>query len=145
MHPFGFFTQPYPVNAQFVSSPGLHPDFEVDYLGGSHANFGLNFSRGAAQIVAQYYNLIRLGRQGYTEIMLALTETAPGSGYFEVQIADESGVLQKVTGDVDLVDVRHANGQALTYIYSRESEAEATIAVRSSALSLSCGASHAIR
>jgi glutamate decarboxylase len=50
--------------------------FEVDYLGGSHANFGLNFSRGAAQIVAQYYNLIRLGRQGYTEIMLALTETA---------------------------------------------------------------------
>jgi glutamate decarboxylase len=50
--------------------------FEVDYLGGSHANFGLNFSRGAAQIVAQYYNLIRLGRQGYTDIMLALAETA---------------------------------------------------------------------
>jgi glutamate decarboxylase len=50
--------------------------FEVDYLGGSHANFGLNFSRGAAQIVAQYYNLIRLGRQGYTQIMEALAETA---------------------------------------------------------------------
>jgi glutamate decarboxylase len=50
--------------------------FEVDYLGGSHANFGLNFSRGASQIVAQYYNLIRLGRQGYREIMLALSETA---------------------------------------------------------------------
>ena len=45
--------------------------FEVDYLGGSHANFGLNFSRGASQIVAQYYNLIRLGRPGYTDIMLA--------------------------------------------------------------------------
>jgi glutamate decarboxylase len=50
--------------------------FEVDYLGGSHANFGLNFSRGAAQIVAQYYNLIRLGRQGYTEIMQSLAQTA---------------------------------------------------------------------
>jgi glutamate decarboxylase len=50
--------------------------FEVDYLGGSHANFGLNFSRGAAQIVAQYYNLIRLGRRGYTEIMESLAETA---------------------------------------------------------------------
>jgi glutamate decarboxylase len=50
--------------------------FEVDYLGGSHANFGLNFSRGAAQIVAQYYNLIRLGRQGYTAIMESLAETA---------------------------------------------------------------------
>jgi glutamate decarboxylase len=50
--------------------------FEVDYLGGSHANFGLNFSRGAAQIVAQYYNLIRLGRRGYTEILAGLAETA---------------------------------------------------------------------
>jgi glutamate decarboxylase len=50
--------------------------FEVDYLGGSHANFGLNFSRGAAQIVAQYYNLIRLGRRGYQGIMQALGETA---------------------------------------------------------------------
>ncbi len=50
--------------------------FEVDYLGGSHANFGLNFSRGAAQIVAQYYNLVRLGRQGYTEVMTALGDTA---------------------------------------------------------------------
>jgi glutamate decarboxylase len=50
--------------------------FEVDYLGGSHANFGLNFSRGASQIVAQYYNLIRLGREGYTEIMSSLAETA---------------------------------------------------------------------
>ncbi len=50
--------------------------FEVDYLGGSHDNFGLNFSRGASQIVAQYYNLIRLGRKGYEEIMLALADTA---------------------------------------------------------------------
>jgi glutamate decarboxylase len=50
--------------------------FKVDYLGGSHDNFGLNFSRGAAQIVAQYYNLIRLGREGYTEIMRALADTA---------------------------------------------------------------------
>jgi glutamate decarboxylase len=50
--------------------------FEVDYLGGSHDNFGLNFSRGASQIVAQYYNFIRLGRRGYEDIMGALAETA---------------------------------------------------------------------
>ena len=50
--------------------------FTVDYLGGSHANFGLNFSRGAAQIVAQYYNLIRLGWSGYRDVMLALGTTA---------------------------------------------------------------------
>jgi glutamate decarboxylase len=50
--------------------------FEVNYLGGSHSNFGLNFSRGASQIVLQYYNLIRLGRDGYLEIMESLSETA---------------------------------------------------------------------
>ncbi|HVX20523.1 MAG TPA: glutamate decarboxylase [Acidimicrobiales bacterium] len=50
--------------------------FTVDYLGGSHANFGLNFSRGAAQIVAQYYNLIRLGWEGYRDVMTALGLTA---------------------------------------------------------------------
>ena len=50
--------------------------FEVNYLGGSHANFGLNFSRGASQIVLQYYNLIRLGRDGYLAIMESLAETA---------------------------------------------------------------------
>jgi glutamate decarboxylase len=50
--------------------------FEVDYLGGSHANFSLNFSRGASQIVAQYYNFIRLGKGGYRQIMEALADTA---------------------------------------------------------------------
>ncbi len=50
--------------------------FEVDYLGGSHANFSLNFSRGASQIVAQYYNLLRLGRSGYRQIMESLAGTA---------------------------------------------------------------------
>jgi glutamate decarboxylase len=50
--------------------------FTVDYLGGSHSNFGLNFSRGAAQIVAQYYSLIRLGKRGYQEVMEALAATA---------------------------------------------------------------------
>jgi len=72
--------------------------FEVDYLGGSHANFGLNFSRGASQIVAQYYNLIRLGRDGYTAIMTSLAETARG-------LAVEVGRLPGVTlvaGGTDL-------------------------------------------
>jgi glutamate decarboxylase len=50
--------------------------FTVDYLGGSHDNFGLNFSRGAAQIVAQYFNFLRLGREGYREVMTSLATTA---------------------------------------------------------------------
>lgn len=50
--------------------------FHVNYLGGDQPTFNLNFSRGAGQIVAQYYNFLRLGRAGYTEIMRGLQETA---------------------------------------------------------------------
>lgn len=42
--------------------------FSVNYLGASISQVGLNFSRPAAQILAQYYNFIRLGVEGYTEI-----------------------------------------------------------------------------
>jgi glutamate/tyrosine decarboxylase-like PLP-dependent enzyme len=31
--------------------------------------FGLNFSRPGGQIASQYYNFIRLGREGYTKIL----------------------------------------------------------------------------
>jgi glutamate decarboxylase len=43
--------------------------FHVNYLGGDQPTFNLNFSRGAGQIVAQYYNFLRLGHDGYGEIM----------------------------------------------------------------------------
>jgi len=82
--------------------------FEVDYLGGSHANFGLNFSRGASQIVGQYYNFIRLGHEGYTAIMRALAETAH---YIAAQCAKLDGV-QVIAGGTDLpvVCLRVAEG-----------------------------------
>jgi glutamate decarboxylase len=43
--------------------------FELHYLGGTEKSFTLNFSRPGAQIIAQYYNLIHLGFNGYREIM----------------------------------------------------------------------------
>src|SRR4051794_39085104 len=39
--------------------------FHVNYLGGDMPVFQLNFSRPAGQIVAQYYDFLRLGREGY--------------------------------------------------------------------------------
>ena len=42
--------------------------FSVNYLGASISQVGLNFSRPAAQILAQYYNFIHLGMDGYREI-----------------------------------------------------------------------------
>ncbi|MEA1995145.1 MAG: glutamate decarboxylase [Campylobacterota bacterium] len=49
--------------------------FYVNYLGGDMPTFALNFSRPGNQIVAQYYNFLRLGREGYTRIMKTLHET----------------------------------------------------------------------
>ena len=50
--------------------------FHVNYLGGDQPTFNLNFSKGANQILGQYYNFLRLGRRGYQQIMDALQSTA---------------------------------------------------------------------
>ncbi|RFU32595.1 hypothetical protein B7463_g3735, partial [Scytalidium lignicola] len=46
-----------------------HLIFELHYLGGTEESYTLNFSRPGAQIIAQYYNLIHLGFNGYRQIM----------------------------------------------------------------------------
>lgn len=40
------------------------------------ASITLNFSRGAANVVGQYYQLLRLGRDGYTSVMANLATIA---------------------------------------------------------------------
>jgi glutamate decarboxylase len=50
--------------------------FWVDYLGGNMPTFALNFSRPGGEIIAQYYNFIRLGRDGYRKIQQSSADTA---------------------------------------------------------------------
>ena len=50
--------------------------FHVTYLGGDMPVFQINFSRPAGQIVAQYYNFIRLGRNGFRDVHNACYATA---------------------------------------------------------------------
>ena len=50
--------------------------FNVNYLGGNMPTFALNFSRPGGQIIAQYYNFLRLGREGYAKIHNACYKTA---------------------------------------------------------------------
>ena len=50
--------------------------FRVNYLGGQMPTFALNFSRPGGEVVAQYYNLLRLGREGYTKVQNAAYEAA---------------------------------------------------------------------
>ncbi|KAK9702208.1 glutamate decarboxylase gad1 [Basidiobolus ranarum] len=65
--------------------------FEMDYLGGSEQTFTLNFSRPACFVISQYYNFLRLGIEGYTEVMETCLQNArllsvalDKSGYFSI-------------------------------------------------------------
>jgi glutamate decarboxylase len=42
--------------------------YHVNYLGGDMPTFALNFSRPGAQIVAQYYMFLRLGKEGFEAV-----------------------------------------------------------------------------
>jgi glutamate decarboxylase len=44
--------------------------------GKTDATFTLNFSTGAAMVLAQYYNFVRLGRDGYTYVMTQMQQNA---------------------------------------------------------------------
>ena len=50
--------------------------FWVNYLGDSMPTFALNFSRPGAQVVAQYYNFVRLGFSGYATVQGYAREVA---------------------------------------------------------------------
>ncbi len=50
--------------------------FHINYLGGSMANYSLNFSKPSSLILAQYYNFLRLGRSGYTRIISNIMKIA---------------------------------------------------------------------
>ncbi|HEY3723993.1 MAG TPA: glutamate decarboxylase, partial [Acidimicrobiia bacterium] len=76
-------------------NPEALPDdlvFKVNYLGGEMPTFSLNFSRPGNQVVAQYYNFIRLGKEGYRRVQQAARDVARAT-------ADEVAAL----GPFDLV------------------------------------------
>ncbi|MFE9098289.1 glutamate decarboxylase [Streptomyces sp. NPDC007264] len=52
--------------------------FRVNYLGGDMPTFALNFSRPGAQVVAQYYTFLRLGREGYRAVQQTTRDVARG-------------------------------------------------------------------
>ncbi|HEX2388734.1 MAG TPA: glutamate decarboxylase [Solirubrobacterales bacterium] len=88
--------------------------FYENYLGKTDATFTLNFSTGASMVLAQYYNLIRFGHDGYTFVMEVmkknadyLAERLEKVGPFEVIGADEE--------QLPLVAFRLEDGADLPY------------------------------
>jgi glutamate decarboxylase len=59
--------------------PAALPDdlvFKVNYLGGQMPTFALNFSRPGSNVIAQYYNFLRLGFTGYRDVQQACQDVA---------------------------------------------------------------------
>lgn len=72
--------------------------FHINYLGADQPTFTLNFSKGSSQVIAQYYQLIRLGCEGYTNVMencrdnmLVLKQGLEQTGRFNI-VSKEDGV-----------------------------------------------------
>jgi len=72
--------------------------FRVNYLGGDMPTFALNFSRPGSQIVAQYYNFLRLGREGYRIVQQGCQDVAR---HLSAGIAD-LGPFELLTDGSDL-------------------------------------------
>jgi glutamate decarboxylase len=85
--------------------------FYENYLGKTDATFTLNFSTGASMVLAQYYNFVRYGHEGYAYVMKAmeanaktLAEKLKAGGNFELIGEDEEQlplVAFKLVGDKD--------------------------------------------
>jgi glutamate decarboxylase len=73
--------------------------FTDSYLGAEQSTFDLNFSRSASQVIGQYYNLIRLGHDGYVEIMQNLKDVA---GYLKDEIVAKGTNIDVLSEDLGL-------------------------------------------
>lgn len=72
--------------------------FRVSYLGGDMPTFALNFSRPGAQVLLQYYNFLRLGRDGYYKVQKSSQEVA----HFLSRAVKEMGLFDLFTDGSDI-------------------------------------------
>nr|QPZ56188.1 glutamic acid decarboxylase [Trifolium repens] len=78
--------------------------FHINYLGADQPTFTLNFSKGSSQVIAQYYQLIRLGYEGYKNVMencrdnmIVLKEGLEKMGRFNIVSKDDGVPLVAFT------------------------------------------------
>src|ERR1700710_799332 len=86
--------------------------FHVNYLGGDMPTFTLNFSRAGNQVVGQYYNFLRLGREGYTQVMQSLSATARWLGE-QLRVGDHCELISDGTA-IPVVSFRLAKNCGYT-------------------------------
>lgn len=81
--------------------------FNINYLGGNMSNYSLNFSKASNTIIGQYYNLIRLGFQGYKDIINNMMENAK---YMAGEL-EKTGIFEVINKEIPfpLVTVKLKN------------------------------------
>jgi glutamate decarboxylase len=77
--------------------------FNENYLGKTDATFTLNFSTGSSMVLAQYYNFVRFGRDGYRYIM-------------ETMQANTRGLAERIAGIGDFKLVGDADAEQLPLV-----------------------------
>ncbi|XP_057521054.1 glutamate decarboxylase-like [Amaranthus tricolor] len=70
--------------------------FHINYLGSDQPTFTLNFSKGSSQIIAQYYQLIRLGFEGYKQVM----ENCRDNAKYLKEGIEKTGKFEVVSKDI---------------------------------------------
>jgi len=98
--------------------------FELHYLGSVEYSFSLNFSRPAAPIIAQYFNLVHLGFEGYRRVALddlknarLLSRALEGTGYYTV-LSDVHRKLDGSHGEEEDVEVYHPGLPVVSFRFS---------------------------
>jgi len=84
--------------------------FYEDYLGERDATFTLNFSGSSAFILAQYYNFVRFGRQGYASLVRTMDKNAEA--------------LRARLGEEEALELFHDDEPRLPLVISRVREEE---------------------
>lgn len=107
--------------------------FELHYLGSVEYSFSLNFSRPAAPIIAQYFNFVHLGFEGFRAVALddlknarLLSRALEGSGYYEV-LSDIHRPVNRGDGKAKggvLCEMKHAVGLAKNGLNKDEEDVE---------------------
>lgn len=70
-------------------------NFEVNYLGASVPSISINFSRPGNQVLAQYYQLIRLGWEGYHDVQATCINVC----YYLREELKKIGIFEFLTDD----------------------------------------------
>jgi glutamate decarboxylase len=86
--------------------------FYVNYLGDEMPTYTLNFSEGSSMIIAQYFNVMHLGKEGYSRIV----ERMMGNASYLAKRLTESGEFEvlNAAGHIPLVTFRFPEQEDFT-------------------------------